>query len=114
MSVGSEFRRLAAGATLLVAVLYGQPLFGRLTASGRLDPTLATTTAPVDVVVVLPFPPEHFHQDRLTRYGAFAGRDHAINRIRLRQVTPEDLQRLAAVAWIERIEPAGKSGEARR
>jgi hypothetical protein len=35
----------------------------------------------------------------------FAGRDRALNRIRLRMVTPENLQRLASISWVARIEP---------
>jgi hypothetical protein len=60
---------------------------------------------PVDVVVVLAFQPERFHNERLAAYGVFGGRDRAVNRIRLQHVTPENLRRLARLAWVERIEP---------
>jgi hypothetical protein len=41
----------------------------------------------------------------VAEYGVFAGRDGALNRIRLRNVTPESLARLAAVSWVAKIEP---------
>jgi hypothetical protein len=40
----------------------GQQLFGMITSGGRLDPALRDATAPVDVVVLLPFRPERFHK----------------------------------------------------
>ena len=99
-----ELRQLAAGVVLLAAILGGQQLYGMITASARLDPALRGATAPVDVVVVLPFQPERFHNERLAQLGVFNGRDHAINRIRLQHVTPENLRRLATLAWVERVE----------
>lgn len=100
-----ELRSLLAGIVLLLAVLYGQPIYGLLTATERVDRRLLEATAPVDIVVVLPFQPERFHNERLAQYGVFSGRDRAINRIRLRHVTPENLRRLAHLPWIERVEP---------
>jgi hypothetical protein len=55
--------------------------------------------------VVLDFMPERFHTERVTSYGVFAGRDGALNRIRLRTVSPENLAELAAIPWVARIEP---------
>ncbi len=49
--------------------------------------------------------PDRFHNERVAEYGVFAGRDGALNRIRLRNVSPDSLARLAAVAWVARIEP---------
>lgn len=101
-----ELRSLMAGIVLLVAVLYGQPIYGLLTSAERVDGRLLDAAAPVDVVVVLPFQPERFHNERLAQYGVFSGRDRAVNRIRLRRVTPENLRRLAHLPWIERVEPS--------
>jgi len=98
--------RLLLGVLLILVILYGQDLLGRATAGGRLDPALRDVTGPVSVVAVLDFTPERFHNERLARYGVFAGRDKTVNRIRLRQVSPENLARLAAVYWVSRIEPA--------
>jgi hypothetical protein len=44
--------------------------------------------------------PDRFHNERISSYGVFAGRDGALNRIRLRMVSPENLDRLADVAWV--------------
>jgi hypothetical protein len=49
--------------------------------------------------------PERFHNERIAEYGSFAGRDGALNRLRLRFVSPENLRALSEVAWIARIEP---------
>jgi len=55
--------------------------------------------------VVLDFMPDRFHSERIREYGAFAGRDGTLNRIRLRNVSPENLHRLANISWVARIEP---------
>ena len=96
--------RLVLGALLILAILFGQDLIGVATAASRLDPALRDTTGPVNVVVVLDFTPERFHNERLARYGVFAGRDRSVSRIRLRNVTPENLRRLSAIVWVGRIE----------
>ena len=105
LALGPEGRKLLAGIALIVLVLFGQDLYGMATASRRLDPALRDATAPRNVVVVLAFPPERFHNERVARYGVFAGRDGALSRIRLRMVSPRDLLRLAGIAWVDRIEP---------
>jgi hypothetical protein len=99
---GPDVRKIIAGVLLIVLVLFGQQLYGRVTAGGRLDPALHGATGPRDVIVVLDFIPDRFHNERVAEYGVFAGRDGTLNRIRLRNVS---LARLAAVAWIARIEP---------
>jgi hypothetical protein len=102
---GAEWRKIAAGITLIACVLFGQQLFGRATAHGRLDPSLRGASGPRNVIVVLDFQPERFHNERVQQYGVFAGRDGALNRMRLRNVSPEKLAALAAIPWIARIEP---------
>ena len=102
---GPEGRKIATGIALIALVLLGQDLYGRATAAGRLDPVLSGATTPRNVVVVLDFMPDRFHNERVAEYGVFAGRDGALNRIRLRNVTPDGLARLAAVPWVARIEP---------
>jgi hypothetical protein len=103
--LGPDGRKIAAGIALIALVLFGQDLYGRATASGRLDPALHHATGPRNVIVVLGFMPDRFHNERVAEYGVFAGRDGALNRIRLRNVTPDSLARLAAVPWVARIEP---------
>ena len=96
--------RLALGALLIAVILWGQDLVGIATAAGRLDPALREAVEPVNVVVVLDFTPERFHNERLQRYGVFAGRDKAVNRLRLRMVTPENLRALSRIVWVSNIE----------
>jgi hypothetical protein len=54
---------------------------------------------------VMDFTPERFHTERLSTYGVFAGRDKAVNRVRLRMVSPENLRLLAGLVWVAKIEP---------
>jgi hypothetical protein len=103
--LGRDGRRLLAGVVLIALVLFGQGLYGMATRDSRLAPELRDATAPKNVIVVLDFKPERFHSERVQQYGAFAGRDGALNRIRLRQVTPARLSELAAIPWIAHIEP---------
>ncbi len=98
--------RMAIGVLLIAAILWGQDLAGLATAARRIDPALLNTAGPVNVIVVLDFMPERFHNERLQRYGVFAGRDKAVNRLRLRMVTPENLRRLSRIVWVSRIEQA--------
>jgi hypothetical protein len=103
--IGREGRKVAAGILLLALVLFGQDIVGAATVSARLDPTLSNPTGPSNVIAVLNFTPERFHNERLAQYGVFSGRDGAVNRIRLRMVTPQNLRKLASLAWVSRIEP---------
>jgi hypothetical protein len=99
--------RLLLGATLILACLFGQDIAGRATSAGKVAPALLEAKAPVNVVVVLDFTPERFHNERLALYGVFAGRDKAVNRIKLRMVSPEKLRRLGNLIWVSRVEPMG-------
>jgi hypothetical protein len=103
--LGRDGMKLLAGVVLITAVLFGQYLVGLATAGSRLDAALAGASGPRDIIVILDFTPERFHSERLAQYGVFAGRDRAVNRIRLRMVSPENLRRLANLVWIARIEP---------
>ena len=102
---GRDGRKFVLGIVLIALILFGQQLYGVATRSGRLDPALRDATGPRNVVVVLDFMPDRFHNERVQQYGVFAGRDGALNRMRLRNVTPERLAQLAAIPWIARIEP---------
>jgi hypothetical protein len=101
---GPEGRKITAGVALIALVLFGQDLYGRATAFSRLDPALRGAAGPRNVIVVLGFMPDRFHNERVAEYGVFAGRDGALNRIRLRNVSPDSLFRLATVPWVARIE----------
>lgn len=104
LSAGPEVRKIAIGVVLILLVLFGQQFYGWITASSRLAPELRSAKGPSNVVVVLAFMPERFHNERIAEYGVFAGRDGALNRIRLRNVTPDSLWRLASVSWVARID----------
>ncbi len=99
--------RLMVGVALMAVFLFGQDVAGWATSAGRVAPALLAATEPVNVVVVLDFTPERFHNERLARYGVFAGRDKAVNRIRLRMVTPDKLRELGRLIWVGRVEKAG-------
>lgn len=99
--------RLLAGAALILIALFGQDAAGWATSSGRVAPALLEARGPVNVIVVLDFTPERFHNERLAKYGVFAGRDKAVNRIKLRMVSPDSLRRLGNLIWVGRVEPMG-------
>jgi hypothetical protein len=103
--LGPEGRKFVAGIVLIAAVLWGQQLYGMATASRRLDASLRHPAGPSNVIVVLDFMPDRFHSERIREYGAFAGRDGTLNRIRLRNVSADNLHRLANIPWVARIEP---------
>ncbi|MEI7711618.1 MAG: hypothetical protein WCI94_09310 [Rhodospirillales bacterium] len=96
--------RLIVGGVLIGVFLFGQDFAGWATSGGRVAPALLEAKGPVNVIVVLDFTPERFHNERLTKYGVFAGRDKAVNRIKLRMVSPENLRVLGRVVWIGRVE----------
>lgn len=103
--LGRDGAKVALGLALILLVLFGQQVYGMATAGARLDPALRGAATPRNVVVVLDFMPERFHNERIQQYGAFAGRDGALNRLRLRNVRPDRLRELAAIPWVARIEP---------
>ena len=64
--LGREGGKVAAGILVIALVVFGQDLVGAVTASRRLDPALANaTTSPSNVVAVLNFTLERFHNERL-------------------------------------------------
>jgi hypothetical protein len=101
----ADVRKIAAGVAWIALVLFGQQLYGTATARWRLDPSLRGATTARNIIVILDFMPDRFHSERVQQYGAFAGRDGALNRIRLRNVTPTKLNELAAIPWIAHIVP---------
>ena len=102
---GPDGRKIIFGIVLIALILFGQQLYGMATADTRLDPSLQGATDAQNVIVILDFQPDRFHNERVQQYGVFAGRDGALNRMRLRNVTPDKLGQLAAIPWIARIEP---------
>jgi hypothetical protein len=103
--ISGPVARLISGVALIGIILFGQTVYGAATASGRIDEALRHPAGPSAVVVVLDFTPERFHNERLASYGVFSGRDGAVGRIRLRNVSPGNLAALSRLAWVSRIEP---------
>jgi hypothetical protein len=103
--LGREGRKVAAGILIIALVVFGQDIVGAATAFIRLDPALNRPAGLSNVVAILDFTPERFHNERLAKYGVFAGRDGAVNRVRLRMVTPDNLRKLSSLVWVSRIEP---------
>lgn len=95
--------RLAIGLFLIWAIILGQGFAGWLTRDARLSDAVPTQ-GPVNVVAVLDFDPERFHNEQLGRYGVFSGRDGDIRRFRLRNVSQENLAALSQLVWVSRIE----------
>jgi len=102
---GADVQKIVFGFVLIAVVLFGQQLYGMATMDRRLDASLRGATSPRNVTVILDFMPDRFHNERIQQYGAFAGRAGALNRLRLRDVTPDRLKALAAIPWVARIEP---------
>ncbi|CAH1689560.1 conserved hypothetical protein [Hyphomicrobiales bacterium] len=99
-----EIARLSLGVVIIGGILFGQQAFGMITRDTRIDPAI-TRDGLVDVIVVLNFEPERFHNERLARLGMFSGRDGSTRRVRLRQVTQANLNALASMPWIGALEP---------
>ncbi len=98
-----DVMKLVLGVLIVLAVLYGQQVVGILTRTTRIDPAIPRDGL-VNVVAVVGFEPERFHNERLATYGMFSGRDGSLRRIRLRQVSQDQLQGLASLPWIDRVE----------
>ena len=100
--------RLVVGAVLIVGIVAGPSLYGRATSAGRLAPSLQHVSGSVNVQVLLPFPPQAFHQAQLSSYGVFAGR-HG-NTVFLLDVPANSLHDLASIYWVAKIEPLEPPG----
>jgi hypothetical protein len=100
--------RLLIGVVLIVGIVTGPGLYGRLTASDRLAPSLQEVNGPANVRVLLAFLPQAFHESQLSPYGVFAGR-HG-NAVFLFNVPANRLRDLASIYWVEKVEPLKLSG----
>ena len=87
--------RLLVGLALIAGIVAGPGLYGCATAAGRLAPSLQHVSGSVNVQVLLPFPPQAFHQAQLSSYGVFAGR-HG-NTVFLLDVPANSLRELAGI-----------------
>jgi hypothetical protein len=101
---GRALVQLLAGVLLIAAMIVGPTLFGIVTESTRLDPSLAGVNRPANVAVTMDFEPQGFHMRTLQRYGVFGGKS-SDTRVRLFQVPPEDLESLSHIYWVTSIKP---------
>jgi hypothetical protein len=96
---------LLVGMLLIVLVVFGDDLYGAATARGKVPAELTAAGVPVHIVVELPFEPERYHLERLSELGSFAGRAGEQTQVRLIRVTPENLERISHLYWVDAIEP---------
>ncbi|MGI9598146.1 MAG: hypothetical protein ACR2QK_18430 [Acidimicrobiales bacterium] len=95
------------GLVALAVILLSGPIYGRLTAGGKIDDEIDRSAAQVDVTVDLPFAPENYHRETLSELGVFAGRDRSDEtKLRLRAVSQSDLDKIANLYWVEAVLPS--------
>jgi hypothetical protein len=98
--------RPVIGIVIVAVILLAAPVYGRLTAGGKISPDIDRSASQVDITVDLPFPPENYHRETLSELGVFSGRDaDDETKLRLRAVAQDDLGRIANFYWVEGIEP---------
>lgn len=97
------------GIVLLAFIIYAAPVYGWLTADGKIDPAIDRSAPAVDVEVIVPFELEEYHRETLSDLGVYSGRvrDLSVNGARLRAVDQNDLDRIARLFWVESIRPMG-------
>jgi hypothetical protein len=95
--IESRWRPFRFGIVLIVAILFDQELYRIATAYWLLDLVLRDSSRPANMVVVLNVMPDRFYNERVAEYGVFAGHDGALNRIRLRMASPDNLARQHSV-----------------
>jgi hypothetical protein len=102
---GRALLQLLVGVLLIAGMIIGPTVFGMVTESTRLDPSLAGVSRPANVAVTMDFEPQGFHMRTLQRYGVFGGKS-SDRRVRLFQVPPDDLESLSHIYWVTSIKPA--------
>lgn len=98
------------GVLLIVIILMAGPLYGRTQSAGKISPEISRDAAVVTIIVDLPVDVQTFHRVVLQEHGVFSGRDRNNptdrSRVRLQNVTQENLDKLANFYWVVAIEPA--------
>lgn len=101
--------RPAIGVTIMAVILLAAPVYGALTSGGKIDPAIDRNAETVNVVVDLNSEMLTFHREELAEYGVYGGRDRNNpadrSRARLSNVTQDNLDKVASLFWVERIEP---------
>jgi hypothetical protein len=96
---------LLVGVLLILLTVFGDDLYGAVTARGKVPPELTRAGRPVHIVVELGFEPERYHLERLSQLGSFAGRAGDQRRVRLIRVSQNNLQQISQLFWVTGIEP---------
>ncbi|MQB01387.1 MAG: hypothetical protein GEU78_14030 [Actinobacteria bacterium] len=97
-------RTMAVGIGTILVLVFGDYAYGTLTSSARIDGDPGD--APAEVIVHLPFEPQRYHVNELRNYGTYHRREDD-GGVRLRSVSPRNLERLGRLFWIERVEIVG-------
>lgn len=104
-------RTLLFGVALLAIAVFGDDVYGMVSAGGKAPAELTSVQGPVHVIVEIPFEPERYHLEQLSRLGSYAGRDgEHKNRIRLLRVSQENLTAISRRPWVTKIEPVVING----
>ena len=107
---GRAWFRPAIGVFLLAVILLAGPVYGRVTAGGKISPDISRDREVVNVIVDLSVEATTFHREELSELGVFGGgdRDNVADRsrVRLLNVTQGDLVALSRLYWVSMIEPA--------
>lgn len=86
----------------IAAVMLGNPVLRQLQARDKLQTAgLAGAKSRLDISVDLNATPEQFHMSRLQKWGTMVGASE--RSVRLRGVSPENLQLIARQSWVESI-----------
>ncbi len=106
---GGPWFKPAIGIFLLTAILVAAPIYGRITAGGKISPDISRDREVVNVIVDLPVDASTFHRVELSNLGVFGGGDRTVvddrSRVRLLNVTQDDLVALSRLYWVSSIEP---------
>ncbi len=102
--------RPVIGVTVLALILLAAPVFGRVTSGGKVSDDVSRSAPTVNVIVDLTTEAGTFHREVLSDLGVFGGRDRNNmadrTRVRLQNVSQEDLDALTRLYWVEGIDPA--------
>lgn len=98
------------GVVLIALILLAAPAWGWVTSGDRISAEINRDAEVVSVIVDLTVDASTFHRTELSKLGVFSGRDRNNptdrSRVRLQNVTQENLEKLSRFYWVERIEPA--------
>ena len=98
------------GVFLLIVILSAGPLYGRFTAGGKISPEISREAEVVTIIIDLPVNMATFHREELSELGVFSGVDRTNpadrSRLRMQNVTQENLEKIARFYWVVSIEPA--------